>query len=65
MQNEKIVESIIAAIENANSLPAREAGLAAVTALSKEIGTPVAPFLTALLPVILTAYADKVCFCWG
>ena len=50
----------IAAVENANSLPAREAGLAAVTALSKEIGTPVAPFLTALLPVILTAYADKV-----
>lgn len=59
LKNDKIVEFIIAAVENASSLPARETGLAAVTAISKEIGGPATPFMTALLPVILTAYADK------
>jgi len=61
LQNDKIVESIVSAIENSGSLPARETGLATVAAVSKEIGVPAAPFMTALLPVILTAYADKVC----
>ena len=60
MQNDKVVEFIISAIENVNTLAAREAGLAAVTALAKDIGSPAVPFMTPLLPVILTAYADKV-----
>ena len=60
MQNDKVTEFIISAIENVNTVAAREAGLAAVTAIAKDIGFPATPFMTPLLPVILTAYADKV-----
>lgn len=60
LQNDKLVEFIISAIQNPETLAAREVGLAAVTAIAKDVGCPAAPFLTPLLPVILTAYADKV-----
>ena len=53
------MDFITAGIESA-SLPNREVGLAAVTSLAKDVGTPAAPFLAPLLPTILTTYADKV-----
>lgn len=54
------MEWIVAAVGNADTLAAREGGLASVTALCKEIGTSAAPFMTPFLSTILTAYADKV-----
>ena len=62
-QDDRIVESIANAIKTADNPAKGETGLAAVTALSMEIGTAVTPFLVAVLPTILTAYADKVCSC--
>lgn len=62
VQADKLVESLKGAIENAGTLAARETGLNSVATLCKEFGVTVAPYLTPLLPSILTAYADKVRF---
>ena len=60
VQFDKIVEFITLAIENAGNLASREAGLASISAICKDIGTAAAPFMTPALAVILTAYSDKV-----
>ena len=56
------MDSLKTAIES-SELGTRELGLGSVTALCKDVGPTVQPFLTALLPVILNAYADKVRCC--
>lgn len=60
VQNEKLVDNLKEAVANANSLAARETGLAAIAAVCKDVGASASPFLTPLLPEMLTAYADKV-----